>query len=53
MILSQQDRVGSCGPREEQRREVAREILTQYIAPHEHTVGEQAHRRLLAALRGD
>lgn len=45
------------GPRlnelpKEQRREVVREILTQYITPHEHAVGEQADRRLLAALRG-
>ena len=37
----------------EQRREVVREILTQYITPHEHAVGERDDRRLLAALRGD
>lgn len=37
----------------EERREVVREVLTQYITPYEHPVSEQADQRLLAKLRGE
>ena len=37
----------------EDRREVVREVLTQYITPYEHPVSRQADDRLLAALRAE